>query len=329
MATFLTTSRMDPALAQRIEASVSGRTRKPGGPVLSPRLVALVRIGLVLGIAFVGYAAVAARRRDRQEIDHTRASLLAAVQAQAASLTAEERGAVVRADSWLVRFSGSYEGDLVAPELQAPGALKATLARPAISVRGPLGSFVNPARIADAAATSSKDALLLCLMDPPASKVEKVLLGTVRTAYSGGAALEERTGNVRRLQDAIVGLPLLMPAWAERVRTADDPAELAWLRRELEKVPRDRAKQAARANLLVVALDEPSDGGGPTELDGERAHAIRIGVVDLAASKVLLRMRRLVDPTWISLAKKSEYASGLDSCGLAFEVHEAARTSAK
>jgi hypothetical protein len=68
-------------------------------------------------------------------------------------------------------------------------------------------------------------------------------------------------------------------------------------------------------------MDEPGDGGGPTELDGERAHHVRLFLVDMVASKTLLRVRRLVDPTWISLAKKSDYASGLDSCGLAFDVH--------
>jgi hypothetical protein len=69
-------------------------------------------------------------------------------------------------------------------------------------------------------------------------------------------------------------------------------------------------------------MDEPGDGAGPTELDGERAHAVRIGIVDLAAARPLLRLRKLVDPTWISLAKKSEFASGLDGCGLALDVHE-------
>lgn len=326
MASFLTTSRMDPALAARIEASVRGRKRKPGGPLLSPRLVALVRVGIVLAIAFVGYSVAGARRRDRLEIDKARSSLLDAVRVQSTSLTPEEKTSVVRADSWLVRFTGTYEGDLVADELHAPGALKTTLGRPAIYVRGQLGSFVNPARIAEAAQTSAKDALLLCLMEPPTGKGEKVLLGAVRIAYAGGATMEEHTPNVRRLHEAIVGLPLLMPEWSERVQRSEDPSELAKFRRELDRAPIDRAKQAARASVLVVAMDEPSDGGGPTELDGERAHAIRIGIVDLASSKVLLRMRKLVDPSWISLAKKSEYAIGLDSCGLAFDVAEAVRT---
>ena len=327
MATFLTTSRMDPALVARIEASVRGRKRKPGGPLLSPRLVALVRVGLVLLVAFAGYSVVGARRRDRQETDKARSFLLDAVRAQSSTLTAEDKGSVVRADSWLARFTGSYEGDLVSDELRAPGGLETTLARPAIYVRGQLGSFVNPARISEAAQASAKDALLLCLMEPPASKGEKVLLSTVRIAYSGGATMEEHTPNVRRLHEAIVGLPLLMPLWSDRVRATDDPAELARFRRELDRAPIERARQAARATVLVVAMDEPSDGGGPTELDGERAHAIRIGIVDLASSKVLLRMRKLVDPSWISLARKSEYAIGLDSCGLAFDVSEAVRAA--
>ena len=39
-----------------------------------------------------------------------------------------------------MRFTGAYEGDVTAEELRAPGALKATLARPAIYVRGQLAA---------------------------------------------------------------------------------------------------------------------------------------------------------------------------------------------
>lgn len=322
MATFLTTTKMDPALAARIEASVRGRKRRSGAARTSPRLVALLRVGVVVLIAFVALSVVGARRRAREEIERSREALLAAVRPHAISLTAEEKGSVARAGSWLVRLSGPYEGDFVADELRANGALAATLRRPSIYVRGQLGAFASPVLLSETAATSSKDALLLCLLEPPASRSEKVLLASVRIAYGRGAAMEEHTGNVRRLNDAVVGLPLLTPEWSARVAATDDPAELARLRRDLDHAPLGRAREAARAGLLVVAMDEPSDGGGPTELDGERAHAVRIAVVDLASSKALLRIRKLVDPTWISLARRSEYAIGLDSCGLAFDVHE-------
>ena len=330
MATFLTTSKMHPELAARIEASVRGVEYKPGAPRrLSPRLVSLARAALVLVVALGVTMVVTGRRRDREELERTRRTLLDTVGAQSAWLSPEDKDAVTRDESWLMRSSGEYEGDLVSPELRAPGALTAALARPTVYVRGALGAFKSPRLIADAAGTSGKDSLLLCLMDPPASRVEKVLFEKVRVAYGGGPALEDRTSNVRRLHEAIVGLPLLLPPWSERVRSAPDGAELARLKREVERTPIVRAKQAVRAELLLAALDEPSDGGGPTELDGERAHAVRIVLVDLASEKVLLRTKKLVDPTWISLAKKSTYASGLDSCGLAFEVHEGLGKSAK
>lgn len=326
MATFLTTSKMDPALAARIEASVRGKEDTSGAPRrLSPRVVALLRVAVVAVVALGIYTVVSGRRRDREELERARGLLLEAVRVQAASLTAEDRGAVTRAESWLMRSAGEYEGDYVSAELRAPGALGAALATPAMYVRGPLGAFRSPSLIATAAASSAKDALVLCLKEPPASRTEKVLLEEVHVAYGGGAPMEDRTANVRRLQDALAGLPLLLPSWSERVRTADDGAALARLRREVERAPVDRALQALRARVLLAVLDEPGDGGGPTELDGERAHAVRVVLVDLATEKVMLRVRKLVDPAWISLAKRSTHATGLDSCGVALDVHEAVR----
>jgi hypothetical protein len=323
MASFLTTEKMDPALAARIEASVRGRRHQPvRRAALAPRLVAVARFAVVLVVAVALVAFVRVRRRDRREHSLAREALLSTVRAEAASLTSEDRQTLARAETWLARAAGAYDGDLVADELRAPGALTALLARPALYVRGPVGAFTTPARIAEAAALSSKDALLLCLVDPPASRVEMTMLSRVRIAYGTGTALEQRTTNIRRLHDVEVGLPLLLPPWSERVSAAREVAELDRLRKELERAPLTRAKQGARARLLVFALDEPSERVGPAELDGERAHHVRIGIVDLAMGTVLYRARELVDPTWISMAKKSEYASGLDGCGLAFDVHE-------
>ena len=322
MATFLTTSKMDPALAARIEASVRGRDRKAAGATLPPRLVAFARFAVVLGAVIATCSFALARRHEKREIDGTKAALLVTVHGRAATVTPEDRGAVSRMESWLVRFSGAYEGDLVADELRASGAFAAVLARSAVYVRGPVAMFADPSKIAETATTSAKDALLLCLLEPPPSRVEKAMLPTVRIAYGRGATMEEHTPNVRRLHDAQVGLPFLLPRWSERVLAAEDPNELLRLRRDFEKAPIDSAKEALRASILVFAMDEPGDGAGPTELDGERAHAVRIGVVDLAGARPLLRLRKLVDPTWISLAKKSEYASGLDGCGLAVDVRE-------
>ena len=311
---------MAPALVARIEASVRGRRGSVSGA--APRVVSIVRLGVVATVVGLAWTLVILRYREHQAIERTRAALLGSVRRHAASLGAEEAGFVPRAESWLVRLSGPYEGDLVSGDVRGAEASRAILARPTVYVRGPLASFATPAGIASSASTSVKDAFLLCLLDRPVSRAEKVLLSKVRTAYAGGPLVEERTANVRRLDDAETGLPLLQAPWAARVERAPLAVDLARLQRELDKAPIEDAKRAAKASLLLVVMDEPGDGKGPTELDGERPHDVRIGLVDLTSAKMLLRLRKRVDPTWISTNARAQYASGLDACALAMDVHE-------
>ena len=332
MPTFLTTSKMDPALAARIEASITGRKATPeeglrsGAKVVrrsaatTRRLVSIARLVLVVTIVFCTYSLLAFRRESERALVQARASLLETVRVQGESLTPEDLTAVSRAEAWLVRLTGPYEGDHVAPDLRAPGKLAETLSRPLVYVRGTTDELSRPETIGASAGASTKDALVLCLLDPPSSRAETAVLDKVRIAYAGGWNLESRTPNVRRLNDAIVGLPFLQPAWAERVRGAGDAKQVARLRTDFERAPIDRAKQAATSNLLLAAIDEPGNGAGPTELDGERVHPVRVVLVDLASSEVLLRSRHVVDPSWITAARKATYAIGFDSCALALDV---------
>jgi hypothetical protein len=323
--TLLTTRKMDPALAARIEASVRG-ARRPGGSRVAPRVVAMARVLVIVVVVAVYLVVAAARRRELEETEHARKALLDAVRAPAATVTAEDEAAVARAESWLTRLAGPYDGDVVEDEVRPPGAFAATLARPVLYVRGPIGAFTRTASIAGAASTSVKDAFLLCLLAPPASRDEPSLLSRVRDAYAGGAPVEGPTTNVRRMHDAEAGLPVLMPRWSERVRMAAGIEELEPLRRQLERAPLDGAARAAKARLLLVAMDEPGDdgrGSEPTELDGERAHRARVALVDLAADRLLVRLRRGVDPSSVSPPLRAEYASGLDACALAVDVREA------
>jgi hypothetical protein len=326
MATLLVTAKMSPELAARIEDSVRGTRASRGrrhGAVLAPRHVFFLRLGLAAFTAAVVVSFAMFHRRAELELDGVRASLLGTVRDRGASLAVEDRQAVARAESWLLRASSVYEGDLVADELRAPGALASTLTRPMVYVRGSIEDFTASGRIVDAASTSAKDSLLLCLLDPPASGAEKTLLPRVRTAYSNAALLDERTANVHRLYAAEIGLPVLLPAWSERVRSARESWELTRLRKELDSAPLDEAKRAASADLLLFAMDERGDGSGPTEIDGERPHEVRVGIVDLRSGKVLLRQRKRADPAWISPATRSQYAAGLDACRLALDVRNA------
>lgn len=149
---------------------------------------------------------------------------------------------------------------------------------------------------------------------------ESALLAKVHGAYGGGTRLELRTSNVHRLYELEAGLRFLEPSWEAQVKAENDLAELSRLGRAFAAAPIDRALNAAKARFLLFAMDDAGDRGGLSELDGERPHDVRIGLVDLSAGKILLRLRKHVDPRWISVSMRPQYASGLDGCALALDV---------
>jgi hypothetical protein len=325
MPTLLVSPRMHPALAARVEASVSGRRSKSIATRSSGRIVSLVRLAVLLAVVGLVTMVLVVRQRDRAEFSRARAALLESWTTQAASLSAGDLGFLERIEKLLAESSAEYPGDFSAGETRPVGAFAAILTRPSVYVRGPIAGFGSSAGVAKTAFESGKDALLLCLRDPPASRTEKVLLSKARLAMAGGAPVQEATPNIRRLHEAELGLPLLLPRWGERVRAAKDLQELARLERELRKAPIAATESIVKAELLIAAFDEPNVGGGVTELDGEHTHAIRLLVIELTSARVLLRLRRQVDPSWITANRRSQYARELDGCKLALDVHDAVR----
>jgi len=320
--TLLTTRRMPPELVARIEASVRGtrsahrhaRTRESW----RPRIIAVTRIAVVAGV-FTLLATVLRHRADADNhVDRVRASLLETVRAATATLTDRDVEAESRMESWIVRASGGYESDFVAERLRQPGALAATLERGSVYVRGTVDDLHTSRGIRDAAAASVKDALLSCLLAPPSASNESALVSRVHDAYAGGAG--RLATQVERLHDVQTGLPFLQPSWAAQVRESKTLAELDGLGRAFEKAPIAAARSGLKAALLIFAIDEPGDTATPAELDGERAHDVRVGLVDLVSDTVLLRLRRHVDPAKISVKQRSLYASGIDACALAMDV---------
>ena len=320
MPTFLTTRKMSPALAARVEASVRGRRSSTETSPRTPLVVACVRLGLI-SLAVASMALVVSKiRRDRAQLERARFALIAEVSAQSASLTEDDTKITERLEPWLFRLAAAtYEGDLIADELRSPGAASVTLARPSVYLRGPIDTLTSSKGIEGAASDSVKDAFLLCLVDPPDSRAEKPLLAKARAAYS--KQLEALTPNVRRLHDAQIALPVLDAEFQERIRTAPDLTHIDLLRQVFEAAPVERGKRAAKAELLIALMDETGAATAPTELDGERAHDVRIALIDLPASKLLLRLRRHVDPSWIAAVTRPTFARGVDSCALGLDVH--------
>jgi hypothetical protein len=322
MATLLTTRKMSPELAARVEASVRGR-RAPPGARIAPRSVSLIRLGL-FAMFGVGASWLALFwHQAREHLERERSMLLQRVEREAASLNEDDHANLGRVRSWLQRSSSGYPGDFIAEEVGTPDGFTATIARPTIYVRGKVAGFKTAAGIEQTASASAIDAFVSCLMDPPRSRTEKALLARARTTYAAAERMRQATLHVQRLHHALVGLPFLAADWKARVVAADDQRSLDKLRRYFERAPIEAAKRAAKARLLLVAMDEPADTTAVAELDGERAHVIRVKLVDLAIDKLLLQLRRRVDPSWLSDGARAEYASGIDSCALALDVHDA------
>jgi hypothetical protein len=318
VSTFLATSKMEPALIERIERSVAGRgrTRKKREP---RRIKAtLLRLAIAVAITAVATSVLLARYRYRQEVARSRARLRETVAAQSAALSADDRGFMTRVEPWLRGLGAAYEGDVTSPEVHSSKDLDAILARPSVYVRGPVSAFASSAAIADTAAASTRDALLLCLLDPPASRTEKTVVAKVRAVYASGAFSE----HARRLHEAADGVRRILSPWEERLQTAHELRDLERIQIDLSKVHVEETKRAVRAELLIAAMDEPGPPG-PADLDGEKAHDVRLAIVDLRAGRVVLRARRHVDPDWLTASTRSTFAAATDGCALAFDIRSA------
>jgi hypothetical protein len=296
MATLLTNRKMSPALRARIEASVSRR---------SPT-TALIRLALALTIVVAIVTLLMKRRDTSHALELRRGTLLESLRVRAAPFTPEDRKTLARLEPMLTRLAGPYEGDI--DQNVTPGSI--------VYVRGPVDAFSNPRAIEATATASAPDAFIACFVEPPRNRNESSLLAKVRSVYIGG----KMPPRIHRLADAYAAMHALEPAWRERILAAPSDHGVAKLERELERVPFDEGKKALGAEMMVVVLDEPGDAATPAELDGERPHDVRVAVIDPKTGNVVLRSRRRVDPSVWSSGVRPEYASGLDSCAVAFDV---------
>jgi hypothetical protein len=267
-------------------------------------------------------AAFVTRRREKGVLEKDRAALADAVRMKGAGVSAEERLAVAHTESWLARLAAAYEGDVLADSVRGKSAFEALVHGSAVYVHGSVAGFENANALAATTNASLKDAFALCLLDPPESRGEKALMARVRVAYSNAAMLEQKTANVRRFRDERETLRVLSPPFAASVLEADEH-QLSVLKTELERAHVDRGIEALRATLLIAVMDEPGKSGA-AELDGERPHDVRVAIVDLPQSRVLMRLRLPVDPSGWSANVRTEYASGIDGCALAFDVRDRA-----
>jgi len=313
---------MSPPLAARVLASVRGRPAGDSRGKLRP-LTALLRLAAFVLLAAVVAIVLYVRQQRVRALEHDRAALLQAMRNQGSALTRSDRelpGKVTAAVA--MHAVPAYAGDWLPDELRNERRLTELLALPTLYLRGPLDVLSRAGGVAQAALGSWRDAFVLCLLDPPPARSESALKAKARAALARGSEMQA-AAHFERLEPLLQALPLLGPDWQQRVKAAETPRALDGYRKLFEVAPIQAAVRAAKARQLLLVVDEPGDTKAPAELDGERPHAVRVIVTDLASDQLQLRFRHDVDPTWLSQAARAEYASGIDSCALALDLRAA------
>jgi hypothetical protein len=308
---------MNPALRARVERAVSPKARarhKAAGlgmasPFASREPFRPARLLPLLALVVLAGLFVAMLIHERRALEAERSALLGEIGQLRAGLPAGHEGLIAETERLLVEAAGDEDApEVIDAALRPAGALEAALRRPALYVHAPAAELRDARRVDDAARSSDKDAFLVCLLYPPASTSERDLLAKVRGVYFAGAKVEDETASVRRLAEARLGLAVLAPAFEDSVRAAQDRNALQRLQRTLQKAPVELAKKAARAELMLVVAD--SAGGA------------RVTLVDLAAKKTLLRVRRQADELALS-ARASSQREEIEACSLAVAVRRA------
>ena len=319
MGTFLTTPKMSPELAARVEAAVTG---KPAAAKMSPKVVALLRFLGIVGFVGIFVWLFVVRRQAALALEANRNELLAQLHEHTSQVTEKDRAMLTHIEKWVAEQSKEYGGDLIDDSVRGDG-MKKTLSQPIMYLRGPVEGFKTLQGLADMGQTTYRDAFVLCLFDPPEKSTEKTLREAARAVLAPSSERNKATAHVVRFHNARAGLPFFAPQWEEKVRALEDSRGLNEMRNKLKKATLEESVKAIKARLLLVVMDEPKDGKGPTEIDGANRHYVRVLLHDLDADKDLLRQRKLVDPSWIPTDRRGEHSNGMNSCELGIEVRGA------
>jgi hypothetical protein len=308
VATFLTTPKMSPELALRLERGLSKRRVKSKFNTelqSRPRGSSTARALVVLAFLLVAAAVYAFDASEKRELETRRGQVMSELGRRRAALPDGYAALLPKVERWAAEATRDVQEDQIAPELKSKAGLDAWLSRRAIYVRGPAGELGRAATLSEAAAASDKDAFLYCLMRPPPSRTEEDVLARGRGVNFGGAVVGDATRNVRRLHDALVGLDTVGKAFEAKVAAADSQSVVQALARQLDRTSLDATREALQAELLVVVAE-----------DGPLARAV---MVDLTADRLLAHIQRRRDVARASPSQKL-HAAELSACELALEV---------
>lgn len=317
MPTLLTTPRMSPELRARIQESLHSDARSRAGGQSPLNGARLIRILIALGVLCLGVALFVTFKKSRAEFARAHAALLTRYERETSAFDESYQERIEAIDARLRDVPPNYPGDHIDPSIRGDASkLDALLAEPFVYVRGPLGGFRRQAERRSTWKDGGPGPFIRCLLMPPSEIKESALLRHLGKVYEP-SAFRERFVN---LDDAFRGLSFVQSDFEDRLRKATLMRELTGLEAALEVAHLKAAESFAPVNYFVYVLDEPKSQGVPSDFDGEAEHFMRVEVVDVVKNEPLYRVRRRVDPDWISEKSRLSYSRQLDSCRLAFEL---------
>lgn len=318
MPTFLTTPRMSPELRRRIERSVSqpaGTERFARGR--TPTTVAALRLLIALGVAGVLGVLAFTFAQSRREVSEKQRELTSRALRAERSLSAEARARLEKVDAWITRVvespDAAFREEKVSLGWRGEASRRALLEAPFFYLRGDVAQLRGAEGRRAILAEASVDAFPGCLVSPPDSDKESVLLRKI-----GRRAPDQ----VVPALEAQALLDFSATRFNAEVRAAEHMHQLRDLDLRLgrERISHARGSKAATRFFLLV-VDEPKAQDKPSDFDGEAPHHMRIVFLDLETGEEHLSVRRKVDPAWISDKSRLSFSRALDSCKLARELH--------
>ena len=315
MPNLLANDRMSAALRARIQESLRTDARaRVGGQshgVSRPlRILGAFALVLLCGFLWNSY------RQSRVEFRREKAQVLKRLELETQALSQELRRKTAFLDELLEQAQAQYPGDFVDPLVRDVTKLGELLERPLVYVRGAIHEFQTKRERRSTFPEGGPDALIRCLIEPPPSTSESDLLRHLGHVYQPATF----RGRFVNMEPAYRAFDFIDSDFKTQLESTQAARNLTALSRKLDAAKLREAASAAKAELFVYVLDEPKVKGVPSDLDGEAEHDLRFSIVDLSTQKTLVRVRRRVDPEWISEKSRIAYSRELNSCRLAWEL---------
>lgn len=318
MPSFLVTEKMNPALAQRVQASLAGdaRTRDRSGRTRRVRVWA--RLLTAAGIATLAAFLLSTYRQSRREVEIARQQLVLQWAEERPERSVDEVEWLRRVEDLVLDEARGDPSDFAVAGLA--NRLDELMKGGVVYLRSSLRDATARTALRAAASESVPDAFALCLTRPPSTRDETGLLRHLGTAATNSTAPTNGSQRVHSIAAVYARAEFLNSNFIEQVKTTHHMSQLDDLAARWDAAPLRAGRDAARARVFVYVIDEPVPSGAEEDFDGEGPHHMRFGLVDLDDFQLLWRARREVSPDWISDKSRLSFSRPLDSCRLALDL---------